>query len=234
MFIRSLADLLDRLKGRRVVGDIRWYRGQRDADWGLTAGVFRRRSWLEAETDMLKRFQQNAIQRVQRPPVSEWEWVFLAQHHGIPTRLLDWSENPLVALYFAAQDVGSDGALFELDTAALNNHAASGAPKILMFDRDALVNSYLPNDTASLTSHPLAAIAGRSFDRIVAQTGTFTVSQTGIDLMEHENGMFVDRLIVPQTAKADIQAELEDLNINESTVYPDLTHLADDIRKQYT
>src|ERR1700729_1952084 len=39
--IRSIADLLNRLRGRRVVGDVRWYRGQRDSNWGLTAAVFR-------------------------------------------------------------------------------------------------------------------------------------------------------------------------------------------------
>ena len=231
--IASVADVLDRLTGRRGAGDVRWYRGQSDCNWGLTAAVFRRRSHLEAELDILKKFRQNAMQRLQRLPSSDWEWLFLAQHHGLPTRLLDWSENPLVALYFAVQNIESDGAFFELNPRALNDYAATGAPRVVMFDHDPLLNDYLPTEGPKLAGHPVAAIAGRSFDRIVAQTGTFTVSKAGSDLLQLQGGAFVEQMTIPRAAKSSITAELSDLNINEGTVYPDLAHIGNFLKEQY-
>lgn len=231
--ITTLAQLLDRLRGRRVAGDVRWYRGQSDITWGLTPAVFRNRGHLENEVDILKKFRQNAIHRVQRLPSTEWEWIFLAQHHGVPTRLLDWSENPLVALYFATDDIQTDGYFYELDPVALNSLATKKAPKVVMFDHDDVLNHYLPSVDDALFTNPLAAIAGRPFDRIVAQMGTFTVSKFGEDLLSLPESTFIERIRILRTAKTDLRAELADLNINESTVYPDLTHLATFLKEQF-
>jgi hypothetical protein len=80
---------------------------------------------------------------------------------------------------------------------------------------------------------PIAAVAGRYFDRIVAQTGTFTVDHYHRDLETMEGGS-VFRVRIPSTAKPSIRAELSDMNVNASTVYPDLAHLAEHVRELYT
>jgi hypothetical protein len=54
-----------------------------------------------AEQAMLREFKRRAAPHVDRAPNNDWEWLSIAQHFGLATRLLDWSENPLVAVWFA-------------------------------------------------------------------------------------------------------------------------------------
>ena len=133
--VTNLGDFLDRLSGSRPDGSPKWYRGQRDSAWQLVPGITRDRGHMASERDMLKTFQQDAAPRAREKPRTEWEWICLAQHYGLPTRLLDWTQNPLVALYFAVAPSSStedpvDGAFFELDPALLNRYAMEDAPSV--------------------------------------------------------------------------------------------------------
>ncbi|WP_217201701.1 FRG domain-containing protein [Streptomyces buecherae] len=217
--------------------ETQWYRGHSDISWQLIPSLARKREWIESEILMLKKFKQNAIPRLVGPPAGEWDWLFLAQHHGLPTRLLDWSENPLIGLYFASEsDEDADGRFWILRPNDLNEKSSPGSPGILLFGQDDLLDTYLPEEAKSPrpTQPPVAAVAARSFGRIVAQSGTFTICHRSFEPLEGVHaGTCLASYSVPLARKAFIREQLKTLGINAMTVYPDLSHLAEYVRSEF-
>lgn len=158
------------------------------------------------------------------------------QHYGIPTRLLDWSESPLVALYFAVTDEGQedkDGAVWCLDPIALNNQANirfEYNTEIPAFDFEDMLDQYLPSKLAAERTSfqkPVAAIAMRNSPRIIAQHGTFTVTHREHFAIEEPAGnAYVIKFIIPSSAKKTIIEELEVLKINSLSLFPELGNVA--------
>jgi hypothetical protein len=102
--IESVAGLLEALKALYHPGDTVWFRGHADNEWELIPSIARDQRGVAAEGTLVKRFKQNAASFAIDRASTEWDWLFLMQHYSAPTRLLDWSESPLVALYFAVSD----------------------------------------------------------------------------------------------------------------------------------
>ncbi|MDE1986502.1 MAG: FRG domain-containing protein [Alphaproteobacteria bacterium] len=84
------------------------FRGQA-YNWDLTPRLARirpreKRTLTDTEANMFREFQRQAIPFLNIRPESDWDWLSVARHHGMPTRLLDWSSNSLAALWFAVKD----------------------------------------------------------------------------------------------------------------------------------
>lgn len=119
--IESKVDHQEKSTGRRRFGF--WFRGQVDCSWDVTPAVYRDHGFEEA--NMFEHF------RVLRPEYQathkmDFDWLTLMQHFGAPTRLVDWTENLLVGLFFALWQQGcgepeTDGALFVLSARKLNH-----------------------------------------------------------------------------------------------------------------
>ena len=103
-----------------------WFRGQSDYSWGLVPSVQRKDGMGEHYEQYITtnfmihtmRLNPSVPQRYDRA-----SWLTLMQHYGLPTRLLDWSESPLVALYFALssdEDAKADAAVWVLNPMKLN------------------------------------------------------------------------------------------------------------------
>jgi len=109
----------------RAFGDSRpWWRGQADSAWSLVPSLYRR-GFAKKEVNINARFRMMAKARYTNCPTSSeaFPWLFLMQHYRLPTRLLDWSESPLVGIYFAtAGEAGdaADAALWALSPTRLN------------------------------------------------------------------------------------------------------------------
>jgi hypothetical protein len=93
-----------------------WFRGQSDATWGLIPRIWRKEYSDANEAEMRLEFESVGHPLTQSGAVHDkWHWYFLMQHYGAPTRILDWTVNPLVALYFAVRDSEADGAVWVVD-----------------------------------------------------------------------------------------------------------------------
>lgn len=100
-----------------------WFRGLADADWELTPGIFRQSSdiYIE-ETSMFHHFQLRVSEHRQTYK-STFDWLCLMQHYDLPTRLLDWTESVMVAMFFAVHDTkhhDREGKLCVLNSRRLN------------------------------------------------------------------------------------------------------------------
>jgi hypothetical protein len=106
-FIKSFDDLhraVEEYGGKSIV-----YRGLTDVAYALPPEVGRHKrpdsSPIDEDHDraMLRRFKEQALAYLSFRPETEWEWLAIARHHGLPTRLLDWTRNPLIGAYFAVE-----------------------------------------------------------------------------------------------------------------------------------
>jgi hypothetical protein len=234
--IRSVTQLLQALKRQVKDRQTVWFRGHGMVTWKLVPSLARNQSHLQAENAVIKRFMQNATPHLQSQPQEEWEWMFLMQHYRAPTRLLDWTESALAALYFAVSEkkhLKKDGAVWCLDPIALNKAANIKfpfEPEIPSFGRDKVMDSYQPTRVLESPSelNPVAIMGPRNTTRMAAQLGTFTINHRLHSPIETiGNRSHVWRWIIPGEAKKELLKELALLEFTELTLFPELEKVAD-------
>jgi hypothetical protein len=178
------------------------YRGVKDARYKLIPKVGRVPGYtLTLEKDILWLFKRYATPFVGYEPKTNWEWLAIAQHHGLPTRLLDWTENPLVAAYFAVeQSIETDGAIYVMR-----------APLIVDTDRE---REPLKRSTGVdvFINRPVTP-------RIAAQAGVFTVHWKP---KEPINRNTIDKLIIPSSLHRPFKDMLFRYGVHRGTLFPDL------------
>lgn len=249
--ITSVSDLIQFLKDKKILSPTSeaWYRGQSNANWGLEPGIHRGENKDKNECDLLIQFQQHAAGKVTQILLDKWGWLTLAQHHTLPTRLLDWSTQPLIPLYFACQDAlyrnkneqdnVPDGSLFIIDPTKLNEIANDELPPHeqrsevyprLLLASDKTLDPYYPHQDTEQTYRqiPIAVRAPMLFERIVFQSGTFTVHPSPAAAGGNDLNLdtIADKLIIPRNNKQDILDELKLLGISEFAIYRDLDRAA--------
>ncbi len=233
--ISTVGDLVAKLKAQHPNRNMPiWFRGQSKLSWPLVPKLMRGAT-AESESFLISRFKQNATILLPQRPTSSFEWLFLMQHYSLPTRLLDWSESPLVALFFAVMDNDAeDGALWVLLPTLLNersNMRPDYPSEIPAFD-DSLIN-YRPETIAGervTRLFPIAGIAPRNSSRMQAQQGTFTINHREGTPIEDVGAPgaprdYVWRFTISAHHKPQLRDELRILSFSRFQLFPELDSL---------
>lgn len=201
----------------------------------------------EVEDEMREEFIKRAPVLCENLPVvddrrSEWEWYFMMQHFGAATRLLDWTEGALIALYFAVRDsTGSeDAAVWVLDPYELNKQPdVLGREWILPPSATGIKNDkwkrrvqkWLPTRFTGMRGLPEKAVAiepTHVVRRMSSQHSCFTIhgrDESALDKLQAEEDGCVVKILVPAGKIDEIRRDLRICGINEATIFPDLDGL---------
>ena len=217
------------------------FRGHTNTSYTLTPGLFRgaKRKGSD-EGNMHIDFTTYGSYFIDPHVTSELENLFLMQHSGMPTRLLDWTSNFAVALYFALRkpERGNLPCVWALNPHHLNHESTSGEeiPDISCIDYDSesgKIKYKFPNGKKMTIKSPIAVISPMRTQRILAQKGYFTI--------HGKNDKPIEILCPQCVRKFEVQSEMiDDANlflkyagVNEYSVYPDLDGLARHLRNEY-
>jgi hypothetical protein len=251
--VTNVKEFLDYLDiGKRISQIIPYvYRGQ-TFDKPLVPSLLRFRTiprgygktWKKFEGIIIAKFQAQAIPYLNPLPEDIHDWLALAQHHGVPTRLLDWTENPLVALYFAVQRIfnGDDSpqpeesVVWRVNVTQTNYRSHHMQFKRLEEQLDQLqTNTEIDIANTQQFAGMGVWYPGHATVRIKVQQGCFTMHYlpegnkpfTPLEkTAERENAPFkLEKFVIPKLSRLTIKKELSDLGINDFSLFPDLDGL---------
>ena len=193
------------------------YRGITNKDYELIPKIGRvplspRQSRKLEEGRIFRRFKERALPYLQFMPRDDWDWLAVAQHHSLPTRLLDWTRNSLAALYFAVEhESPCDCAIYVLKGYKVISTRLHSNP--FKYQE---VGKFVPD---------------RITPRISAQLGVFTIHPELEKAFLSEN---LEKLIIPNKIRRKLKRILDTYGINRATLFPDLDGLAIHIKWQRT
>ena len=223
-------------------GRFLWFRGLNCANHALLPKLLRdgksAKEIFDREVRLLTRFRQRSMAYWPSGyPQNNWEHLFAMQHFGMPTRLLDWSENLYVAVYFAlgeASGHGHDGAcvptLWCMDPIEWNQNATHlsdyGSAIGVLTTADDDLEPYEPNTSRRRNSKPVAMFGAHNSGRIVAQRGTFVVwGEKTLPLDEVADNARIWKIQI-SGVRASLRSDLRILGFSETMVFPELPSLA--------
>jgi len=235
--IKSVSELIQKLKvDCKFDNGPVWFRGQTKKEYKLMPSLYRVKT-LVSEMTLIKKFKQNASLLITNQYSDDFDWLFVMQHHGVPTRLLDWTESSLVALYFACEnDFASDGALWVLLPIELNKHAMIEPDETFDIPGILELENYSPKSYHADKTNvmgPAAAITTRNTPRMQAQQGTFTIFHKKKSSVEDiGDKKHVWRYIIPKSSKKELLKELKICGIDKFQLFPELSSIGETLKKE--
>ncbi len=191
------------------------FRGESKATWKLLSKFGRHaatniKNTIHTERSSLLEFKRLSLPHISYEPKDEWEWLSLAQHHGLATRLLDWTINPLVAAYFSSQmPYHEDSVIYVFDEYSLEQNNVNTDPFLL---ENNVV--YRPRHT----NH-----------RMTAQSGIFTAHSDPQKPFENktlQRWVIKSEMVIPLKTMTDVYG------VNQSTIFPGIDSICHDIHER--
>jgi hypothetical protein len=223
------------------------FRGHRNQAWPLASAISRyfrnfginRRAWAQQEGRILRVFKRKAHQFLDQPPAADddFQWLALMQHHGAPTRLLDFTWSPYVAAYFALERATTDAAVWALNPVDISAGGIRRSSK----SHPVTTRAMDPRRKGNFARYFLKGT--REFiwlgepdtmnRRLIAQSGTFVLSGVIDKPIEEIVPRYRDpknmlaKFVMPAAKLRETGLrELYRMNITRATLFPDLDGLA--------
>lgn len=228
----ELRELLE-IMGKEETGKL--YRGQANSFWNLDASITREPKYIENEGNMyydILSLKPDAFKN----DTSVYEKLITMQHYGMPTRLLDVTRNPLVAIFFACNNLqrkDSDGVIFTFNPEK---------PKFLNFEDERLkylkilysINEIKQSEESDEFLSDIWFLKGVAKNqRINNQSGDFIFAGNGDKAKQKLHKLPTMSIIIDAKTKEVLIEQLASLNIHGGAVYPDLTHMSNYISEKY-
>jgi hypothetical protein len=201
----ELHEIIEHYDARTVI-----YRGVKSVNFPLIPKIgrlippesARSREWNEKE--ILRLFKEQALPYLDFMPANDWDWLALGQQYGLPTRLLDWTANPLVACYFAVEQPGED---------------------------DSAIYAYQNKSYIDVEEHPnpfrykeVGKFIPRHLTRrITTQGGLFTIHPDPYEPFESND---MEKIVIPNALRATLKKTLNKYGVDRFSLFPGLDSLA--------
>lgn len=222
-----------------------WFRGCGLQSYRLTPTIYRIRNinTILSEVSAVNKFRNKSIPYITSSADTWLSLLFLMQHYGAPTRLLDWTESALVALYFAVENphraATQPAAVWVLSPSEWNYISLDkleGSHNILPLDSTFLKGFLVTQDTDSLTwEFPVAIHGPHNSPRIAAQKGVFTLFGSSNKCMKeiYRTRPYIRNtlrcVLIPRTSVLNIRSQMRVLGFTNSVLFPELAGVAKDI-----
>ena len=159
------------------------------------------------EKEILRLFKERALRFLDFMPATDWDWLALGQQHGLPTRLLDWTNNPLVACYFAVEEASEEDSVIY----AYQNKSYIDVEEHTEPFRYREVGKFIPRHISP---------------RITNQGGLFTIHPKPYEQFESED---MEKILIPNAIRSMLKQALNRYGVDRFALFPNLDGLSSHI-----
>lgn len=225
-------------------GGALWFRGERNSAWPIAPGLYRKCYGDDAgayERDIIALFMSHAPAYCGQAPTHWIDWMVMMQHHGCPTRLLDWTESALAALYFAVCKLGRDedtahGSVYALDPGLLSQkHGIEPLrPGMVPVSEALRAEGAATRLQQGNFAAPIPFVPAYLNGRALAQKSRFTLSPFDPASLSRLEAPMLYRIPIERDAKWDLFWQLKECGVTATSLFPDLDALARELRCHLT